>query len=350
MRNTIFAGLFAVACAYGAHAQSCPGDVNQDGGVDGVDLGELLADWGPCIGAPPACASDLNGDGFVNADDLGLILGYWGCPVVVPAWASLIQALPDPAVVPDPDWRAAIISTGFAWRVRDSATEIEMLLVPPGTFQMGCTPSQSVCETDENPVHTVTLTHAFYLGRYEVTQGQWAARMGSNPSAFQGQADSTARPVEQISGGSAIGFCAAIGARLPTEAEWEYACRAGTTTAFNNGSNDNNTVASVSWFLQNSGGQTSPVGRLQPNRLGFYDMHGNVYEWVSDLYSETYYQNSPATNPAGPSAGDAGSLPRCRRGGSWNVGATFQRSSNRANIGYPWGGSADTGIRVARTP
>jgi formylglycine-generating enzyme required for sulfatase activity len=348
MRNTIFAGLFAVACAYGAHAQSCPGDVNQDGGVDGVDLGELLADWGPCIGAPPACASDLNGDGFVNADDLGLILGYWGCPVVVPAWASLIQALPDPAVVPDPAWRAAIVATGFAWRVRDSGTQIEMLLVPPGTFQMGCSASeQTPCESDESPVRAVTLTSAFYLGRYEVTQGEWAARMGFNPSVFQGQPDSSQRPVEQVTYNAAIGFCAATGLRLPTEAEWEYACRAGTNTAFNDGSNNNSSVPTLGWCLDNSGGQTRPIGLLASNGLGFHDMHGNVYEWIRDYYGA--YPSGPQVNPlAQPPAGEF-ERRFVRRGASWESPPALLRTSNRG-FALDFLALAVNGLRVARNP
>ena len=121
------------------------------------------------------------------------------------------------------------------------------------------------------------MTQAYYLGRYEVTQAQWTAVMGSNPSQFQGQADSPSRPVEKVSWNMIQGFETATGLRLPTEAEWEYACRAGTTTAFNNGSDDESTLATTAWFSVNAEGQTRPIGQKLANGLGFHDMHGNVF-------------------------------------------------------------------------
>ena len=102
--------------------------------------------------------------------------------IVIPTWATLLEGLPDSAVVTDANLRAAIVASGFAWRVRDNATNIEMLLVPGGTFIMGCSPTDTMCWPDESPAHQVTLTNAFYIGRYEVTQAQWQAKMGSNPS------------------------------------------------------------------------------------------------------------------------------------------------------------------------
>ena len=133
---------------------------------------------------------------------------------VVPAWATLIEAAPDPAVVIDTNLRNAIIASGYAWRVRDNGTQIEMLLVPPGTFSMGCSASTRwACTSDENPVHTVTLTNAFYLARYAVTQAQWQATMGSNPSYFSGYADSPSHPVERVSWTTIQGFLSATGMR-----------------------------------------------------------------------------------------------------------------------------------------
>ncbi|MCX5640639.1 MAG: IPT/TIG domain-containing protein [Planctomycetota bacterium] len=152
--------------------------------------------------------------------------GYRYVSIVVPSWATLVEAQPNPAVVTDSTLRAAITASGMAWRVRDTATQMEMLLVPAGTFTMGCTASnQYGCISDENPTHSVTLTQAFYLGRYEVTEGQWVARMGRNPSYFQGQSDSASRPVEQVSWNTIQGYLSVTGMRLPSEAEWEYACR-----------------------------------------------------------------------------------------------------------------------------
>jgi formylglycine-generating enzyme required for sulfatase activity len=219
---------------------------------------------------------------------------------VVPSWATLVEAQPDPAVVTNASLRAAIEATGLAWRVRDTATQVEMLLVPPGTFQMGCImgSNQYGCYGEELPVHQVTLTNAFYLGRYEVTQSQWVATMGSNPSVFQGQSDSASRPVERVSWNTIQGYLSATGFRLPTEAEWEYACRAGTQTPFYNGSTDDSTVGALAWYSANSGNQTRPVGGKLANAFGFHDMLGNVWEWVNDWYGG--YTAEAQTNPTGP--------------------------------------------------
>jgi formylglycine-generating enzyme required for sulfatase activity len=314
--------------------------------VDGTDLGVLLGQWGG------AGSADLNADGFVDGVDLGLLLAGWGaCPAVTPAWATLVEALPDPAVVTDPVLRERIAATGWAWRVRDTATHVEMLLVPPGTFQMGCimASNQSFCFEPELPVHQVTLTNSFYLGRYEVTQAQWTARMGSNPSNFQNAspevpADQVSkRPVERVSWDTVEGYLSATGFRLPTEAEWEYACRAGTQTPFYNGSTDDSTVGTLAWYSPNSGGQTRPVGGKLANAFGFHDMLGNVWEWVNDWYGG--YTADAQTNPAGP----AGSTSRVRRGGSWSLGPVVLRSSGRngATPGYT---SYSLGFRVARNP
>jgi formylglycine-generating enzyme required for sulfatase activity len=265
----------------------------------------------------------------------------------VPTWATLVEAMPDPAVVTDSTLRAAITASGMAWRVRDTATQMEMLLVPQGTFTMGCTASNAFgCVSNENPTHSVTLTQAFYLGRYEVTQGQWVARMGSNPSYFAGQSDSASRPVEQVSWNIIQGYLSATGMRLPSEAEWEYACRAGTTTAFNNGSSDDATVGTIAWYASNSGNQTHVVGGKAANALGLYDMSGNVWEWVNDWYDGSYYSVSPSTNPLGPVSGTY----RVFRGGSWGDGTGGVRSSYRGYGLAPGGSSFGVGFRVARAP
>jgi formylglycine-generating enzyme required for sulfatase activity len=287
----------------------------------------------------------------------GLPNGYLYVPIVVPSWATLIEALPDPAVVTDANLRAAIAATGWAWRVRDNASQIEMLLVPPGTFNMGCSASNAYgCYSDENPVHQVTLTNAFYIGRYEVTQAQWTARMGSNPSWFQSAsaevpaAEVPNRPVEQVSWNTIQGFLSATGLRLPTEAEWEYACRAGTSTAFHsmpglpNGTNDDTQVGNIAWFKSNSVNQTRPVGGKAANALGLHDMSGNVWEWVNDWFG--LYASSPSTNPPGPATG-AG---RVLRLGSFNDdGSDFLRSSMRGS-GLPVFAYSLVGFRVARNP
>jgi formylglycine-generating enzyme required for sulfatase activity len=273
------------------------------------------------------------------------------------AWYTVLAQSPDPAIVTDAALRNAIIATGLPWRVRDNTTQIEMLLVPPGTFDMGCSASSThACGGDENPAHTISLTNAFYMGRYEVTQAQWTAWMGSNPSSFQSSsADVPAaqvpnRPVERVSWNMIQGFLSSSGLRLPSEAEWEYAYRAGTTTAFHSmpgfpsGTNDDAQVGNIGWTSSNSPNQTRPVGGKAANALGLHDMAGNVWEWVSDWYSSTYYASSPAINPEGPPTGTT----RVLRGGSFFDFTYYHRASSRlAN-------SADyfdfnRGFRVART-
>jgi formylglycine-generating enzyme required for sulfatase activity len=337
----------AAAAALAAPAWSqCVADLNGDRIVDGADIGILLGEWGTAGGITGA---DIDGNGTVSGSDLGAMLGAWGdCPVTVPSWATLVEAQPDPTVVTDPALRAAIAATGLAWRVRDTGTQIEMMLIPPGTFQMGCImgSNQYGCVGDELPVHQVTLTNAFYLGRYEVTQSQWVSKMGSNPSHFQasnGYPYSGSRPVEQVSWDTIQGCLGATGMRLPTEAEWEYACRAGTQTPLYNGSTDDSTVGALAWYSANSGNQTRPVGGKAANGFGLYDMLGNVWEWVNDCYDT--YPSSAQTNPTGPVRGSF----RVLRGGSWADVSNYARSSSR-NFTPPGRTYSSYGFRVARTP
>jgi len=291
---------------------------------------------------------------------LAIVLSAWGpCNSdSVPAWALLLEGPPNPSVVTDANLRAAITATGLPWRVRDSGTQIEMVLIPPGTFNMGCSASQQYgCTSGENPVHQVTLTNAFYMGRYEVTQAQWQAEMGSNPSQFQSAsaqvplAQVPQRPVETVSWNTIQGFLGQTGMRLPTEAEWEYAYRAGTTTAFHgytgqlSGTNNDSLLGNIAWFYSNSNSQTRPVGGKLGNGFGLHDMSGNVFEWVNDWYGSNYYSTSPSVNPPGPSSGSS----RVLRGGFWvgssgSCRASFRDSSNPAYS------LIEVGFRVARTP
>jgi formylglycine-generating enzyme required for sulfatase activity len=324
------------------------GDFGLDGAVDGKDLGYLLSAWGS---EDPF--ADLNGDGTVDGADLGVLLSAWGptgfgsagtC-LGVPLWATLVEYFPNPAVVTDPALRTAIIATGRPWRVRDTATQVEMLLVPPGTFQMGCImgSDQYGCYSREQPVHQVTLTNAYYLGRYELTQSQWVATMGSNPSFFQGSSDSASRPVEQVSWNTIQGYLSATGFRLPTEAEWEYACRAGTQTPFYNGSTDDSTVGELAWYSSNSSGQTHAVGGKLANAFGFHDMLGNVWEWVNDWAGT--YPSGAQTDPTGP----VSATYRVVRGGSGGDDSGSVRSTDRLG-GTPGIAYGSVGFRVARTP
>lgn len=309
------------------------------------------------------CEGDLNRDGVVNGVDLSIVLAQWGnCPTPsVPAWATVIEQEPDPTVVTSESLRQSIIATGLPWRVRDTYTQIEMVLIPPGTFQMGCSGSiaSGGCDPTEYPVHTVTLTKAFYLGRFEVTQAQWTARMGSNPSSFtQASAqvvasDVAKRPVENVNWNFIQVFLSETEMRLPTEAEWEFAYRAGTTRAFHghegypNGTNDDNQLSSIAWWSANSLNQTRPVGGKLGNGLGVHDMAGNVWEWVSDAWGPDYYGQSPTNNPMGP-APTTGSQ-RVYRGGARDMQSVNCRASNRASgsLGFS---SGNLGFRVARNP
>jgi formylglycine-generating enzyme required for sulfatase activity len=335
------------------------------GGVSSVTIGGV-----PCTSVDPVNSTTVTATtpaGSVGAATV-VVTGAKGTVTVpdgftylslnIPSWATLLEAQPDPAIVTSASLRAAITATGYAWRVRDNASQIEMLLVPPETFTMGCSASsQSGCDSDESPVHAVTLTNAFYMGRYEVTQAQWTARMGSNPSFFQSAsaqvpaAQVPNRPVEQVSWDTIQGFLSTTGLRLPTEAEWEYACRAGTTTAFHGwpaqtaGTNNDSLVGNIAWFNSNSNNQTRPVGGLFPNGFGLHDMSGNVWEWVNDWYSGSYYASSPSTNPPGP----ATATYRVLRGGSRGDATYGLRSSSR-NSYTPGNPSIYVGFRVARAP
>jgi formylglycine-generating enzyme required for sulfatase activity len=216
------------------------------------------------------------------------------------------------------------------------------------------------CWDDENPVHEATLTQPFYLGRYEVTQAEWVAVLEANPSYFHGPsaevpADEVPNgPVERVSWPMVASFNAATGLRLPTEAEWAYACRAGTTAAFSNavfanGSNDDATLVTIAWLNANSANQTRPVGRKVPNALGFHDMHGNLWEWVDDWYSETAYPKSPGIDPRGPTSGSV----RVYRGGRWEFDSNCCRVSARFGLSPgpdDFSDIADLGFRAARTP
>ncbi len=362
IRPRLAAALILAIVSSTAQGADCVADLDQNGVVDSADLARVLTDWGPC---PKSCDSDLNGDGAVDAPDLGVLLAQWGsCGL---PWATVLEQDPDPAVVIDPALRDAIINTGFPWRVRDNATQIEMVLVPNGAFDMGASPgSIHTSSFFEFPIHRVTLTEPFYLGRYEVTQAQWTAVMGTNPSEFQSASEQVPaaqvvnRPVEQVSWDNIQDFLAATDMRLPSEAEWEYSYRAGTTTAYHSmpgypsGTNDYGQVVSIAWnFIvgsvnctSGSACQTRPVGLLAANGFGLHDMSGNVSEWVNDWFSLDYYAESPSINPPGPPFGFGGY--RVRRGGSWGFAPGLERSSAR-DFGTPSQPSNFVGFRVAKT-
>jgi uncharacterized surface protein with fasciclin (FAS1) repeats/formylglycine-generating enzyme required for sulfatase activity/beta-lactamase regulating signal transducer with metallopeptidase domain len=313
-------------------------------------------------------------------------------------WCEVIEKDCDPKVVTDAVLRDAIVRTGLPWRVRDKATGIEMLLVPPGQFTMGKSAGDAEALANEVPTHSVTLTQPYYLGRYEVTKEQLAKVLGSNartgaervePGVQGVQIDAGGGRTVIVSGGVGLvdskgnsvptrqtaeagpngtivftttpaeagpagapdtrsglpvlaswsktaDFCRKAGLRLPTEAEWEYACRAG-SQAPRYGELD-----AIAWHRGNSNGLKHPVGTKAANALGFHDMIGNAWEWVSDWYGD--YTRSAKSDPTGPETGTS----RIARGSYFNYEDGFSRASRRYEMQ-----SVDfdsTGFRVARNP
>jgi formylglycine-generating enzyme required for sulfatase activity len=214
---------------------------------------------------------------------------------------------------------------------------VEMVLIPPGSFQMGSRSGQE----NEKPVHSVQID-SFWMDKYEVTQAEFDKSGKPNPSHFKGPDF----PVEMINWPQAALYCnyrshaegfkpcynedtgecnfQADGYRLPTEAEWEYACRAGSDTDYSFG-NDSRKIGEHAWYADNASQKTHPVGKKKPNAWGLYDMHGNVAEWCNDTYDKNYYAKSPKENPHGPAEGDKYVL----RGGAWNSKPDQLRSALR---------------------
>ena len=227
--------------------------------------------------------------------------------------------------------------------------KLEMVLIPAGEFLMGSPAWDNNARADEKPQHRVRITKPFCLGKYKVTQEQWAAVMGSNPSHFNGPKN----PVEQVSWDDCQAFLGKLNETtagqgdkfaLPTETQWEYACRAGSTTRYYFGEEEGQ-LGEYAWYDKNSGGQTHRVGEKKPNAWGLYDMHGNVWEWCADWYGDDYYGKSPPDDPTGPSEGSY----RVLRGGSWCYPAGPCRSAVR-NFFAPGIRDYFPGFRVLRVP
>lgn len=215
----------------------------------------------------------------------------------------------------------ASAGTGLKQKNFTNSIGMEFVYIPPGTFTMG----------DENHSkyipHAVTISKDFYLGIYEVTQAQWKSIMGNNPSRFKGDSN----PVDQVSWVDIQEFIKKLNDkentnryRLPTEAEWEYGCRAGTITKFFFG-DDAKQIDDYAWYFENSKGVTHPVGQKKPNPWGLYDMLGNISELCQDWFSIDYYKNSPSTDPQGPLKGTV----KVFRGGDWGSEVDSLAASNR---------------------
>ena len=252
------------------------------------------------------------------------------------SWYEIVAAEPDPAVVTDAEARARMTATKLPWKVRDRKTGIVMLLCPPGEFMMG-SPASKAGRSNDEAQHSVTITKAFYLSETEVTQESWQKVMGANPSRFNGASN----PVENVSWTDCQSFCQSSGLRLASESEWEYACRAGTTTAYSFGASITQQQANFD-SPSKTGRGTVACGSLPANQWGFREMHGNVWEWCEDGYERTASSTQDAVNGNSPTY-------RVLRGGSWINGASHVRSSNR-HYGSPDGTGYLFGFRVARAP
>jgi formylglycine-generating enzyme required for sulfatase activity len=244
-----------------------------------------------------------------------------------------------PQVIPQPDLSEPPSAEKFS-----NSLDMHFVLIPAGTFMMGSGIEQEGDE-DEQPQHQVTLSRPFYVQTTPVTQGQWHQVMGENPSFFRECGEDC--PVENVSWDEVQEFIEKLNRmegtdqyRLPTEAEWEYACRAGSTTSFCFG-DDVAKLEKYAWYEENSEKSTHPVGFLKANPWGLHDMHGNVYEWCQDWYGQ--YPPGPVTDPEGPSSGEY----RVLRGGSWNGDADDLRSAYRLRFspGYRYN---HIGFRVAK--
>ena len=232
---------------------------------------------------------------------------------------------------------------------------MKLVLIPRGKFMMGSPESEQGRKEDENQ-HEVTISKDYYLGVYEVTQAQYEKVMDKNPSHFQGAIvgnENADLPVENVSWDDAVEFCKKLSElpdekkvgrvyRLPTEAEWEYSCRAGSKTAYSF-DDEEGLLSEYGWFRRNSSDRTHTVGLLEPNAWGLYDMHGNVWEWCSDWYEE--YPKGAVSDPTGAKEGSL----RVDRGGSWRYEAAVCRSAIRLRVN-PSFRDDRSGFRVALSP
>jgi formylglycine-generating enzyme required for sulfatase activity len=243
--------------------------------------------------------------------------------------------------------------------------KLTLVLIPPGEFSMGSSAAdqatfvkEALAANDrwaadriasEGPQRRVRISKPFYLGKYEVSQSQWQTVMASNPSHVQ---DDSAQPVDSVSWADITRFLDKLNDEpsregldfyLPTEAQWEYACRAGTTTFWHCG-NSGAELQEYAWFGMNSSGKPHPVGQLLPNEFGLYDMHGNVFEWCSDWMAFDGNAHSPTDDPGGSPTGSL----RANRGGSWKYNAAICRSALRGSD-LPDKSFDDLGFRVAAT-
>ena len=239
--------------------------------------------------------------------------------------------------------------------------DTNLVFIQPGTFTMGSPTSEAERDVTYETQHTVTISRGFWMEKFLVTQGDYLSVVGSNPSYFtsaNGYSDDLTRPVETVGWSDATNYCALLTAqeltggriptnsvyRLPTEAEWEYACRAGTTTRFYYGDDLAYTdLVNYAWYAGNNSNTTHPVGQKLPNAWGLYDMAGNVFEWCQDWYGP--YPGGSVTDPQGPGSGSF----RVNRGGCWSADAKDCRSALRSYF-FTTDSNLILGFRVLLAP
>ena len=321
------------------------GDVDNNGRVDLLDALLVAVYYGnPLVVLPNGgfiAFGDVNSDGVVDLTDAYLIGSYVFNPV-------------DPDLPPEIGQPATVTGVGSVGQEMvvslAEGVEMEFVWIGPGTFMMGSENGES----NEKPVHEVQISQGFWLGKYEVTQGQWEAVMGTTPWSGEDHVRSNpSHPAVYISWNDVQRFidklndaAGEVVYRLPSEAEWEYACRAGTSTRWSFG-DDESQLGRYAWYRANAWEKNEryghAVGTKRPNPWGLYDMHGNVWEWVQDWYDSDYYNSSPRVDPPGPSTGSG----RVFRGGYVYYGAQALRSAYRSY--YPPGDRHfGIGVRLVR--
>jgi formylglycine-generating enzyme required for sulfatase activity len=249
---------------------------------------------------------------------------------------------PKPAEAP----RRAVTAPG-APTVRENPKDgLKYVWIPPGTFMMGCSPGDSECEESEKPAHQVTITRGFWIGQTQVTVGAYKRFVQASGRSMPAEPDLNGRalnpgwgndamPIVDVTWHNAQAYCSWLGGRLLTEAEWEYAARAGSTEA------RYGPIEEIAWYSNNSGGQTHDVAQKRPNGFGLYDMLGDVFEWVNDWYDQNFYQNSPSLDPSGPYSGQWHAF----RGSGWVSPPGNVRVSRRYTDGPGSGYSPFNGFR-----
>ena len=284
--------------------------------------------------------TDIEGNFIIKAksSSITVTVTFLGC---VPKQVKLTEGTKEEITLIEESYKnqPSLSASTVTIPVKDGVS-IEMIKVEAGTFMMGATSEMQNSYDGEKPVHQVTLTNDYYMGKYEVTQALWQAVMGSNPSNFKGDN----LPVEQVSWNDCQDFIGKLNTmtgrkfRLPTEAEWEYAARGGKKNRGYQYSGSSN-IFDVAWSWGNSDEKTHPVGMKHANELGLYDMTGNVCEWCQDWYG--VYTNLSLTNPTGPVSGSE----RVCRGGAWSIDVLDCCSSSRCSFmpGYSY---SDLGLRL----